>query len=96
MAATLLLQQGVAARVALELLGHSQISMTMHYSHAVPELATEAAARIESAPWGPTPAGPPPRGGRSGARRSGSSSAAMVRRRVEIKTVASDTTPRGR
>jgi integrase len=48
-AATLLLQQGIAARVAMQLLGHSQISMTMHYTHVVPELAEEAALRIDDA-----------------------------------------------
>jgi integrase len=51
-AATLLLQQGIAARVAMQLLGHSQISMTMHYTHVVPELAEEAALRIDDALWG--------------------------------------------
>lgn len=51
-AATLLLQQGVAARVAMQLLGHSQLSMTMHYTHVVPELAREAADRMGEALWG--------------------------------------------
>ena len=51
-AATLLLQQGVAPRVAMQLLGHSQISMTMHYTHVVPELATDAAVRMNTALWG--------------------------------------------
>src|SRR3954469_14989788 len=45
-AATLLLQQGVPARVAMEILGHSQISLTLGtYSHVAPELAREAAQR---------------------------------------------------
>ena len=48
----LLLQQGVAPRVAMQLLGHSQISMTMHYTHVVPELAAEAAHRMGQALWG--------------------------------------------
>lgn len=53
-AATLLLQQGVPARVAMQILGHSQISLTLGtYSHVVPELALEAAARMEAALWGP-------------------------------------------
>jgi hypothetical protein len=47
-----MLQQGVAARVAMQLLGHSQISMTMHYTHVVPELNAEAAARMNDALWG--------------------------------------------
>ncbi len=52
-AATLLLQQGVAPRVAMQLLGHSQIAMTMHYTHVVPDLAREAANRVGDALWGP-------------------------------------------
>ncbi|MDQ6875801.1 MAG: site-specific integrase [Actinomycetota bacterium] len=52
-AATLLLQQGVPARVAMEILGHSQISLTLNtYSHVVPELARDAALRMEKALWG--------------------------------------------
>jgi integrase len=52
-AATLLLQQGVPARVAMQILGHSQISLTLGtYSHVVPELAQEAAERMGSALWG--------------------------------------------
>lgn len=54
-AATLLLQLGVPARVAMQVLGHSQISLTLGtYSHVVPELATEAASRMGGALWGPT------------------------------------------
>ncbi|WP_369053884.1 tyrosine-type recombinase/integrase [Kineococcus terrestris] len=54
-AATLLLQQGVPARVAMQILGHSQINLTLGtYSHVVPELATEAAARVGVALWGTT------------------------------------------
>ena len=52
-AATLLLQQGVPARVAMQILGHSQISLTLGtYSHVVPELADEAAERMGNALWG--------------------------------------------
>lgn len=52
-AATLLLQQGVPARVAMEMLGHSQISLTLGtYSHVVPELAEDAARRMGKALWG--------------------------------------------
>jgi integrase len=51
-AATLLLQQGVPARVAMQVLGHSQIGLTLGtYSHVVPELATEAAERTGAALW---------------------------------------------
>ncbi len=51
-AATLLLQQGVAARVAMQVLGHSQITLTLGtYSHVVPELAKDAADRMVRALW---------------------------------------------
>lgn len=51
-AATLLLQQGVAARVAMQMLGHSQITLTLGtYSHVVPELAKDAADRMGRALW---------------------------------------------
>jgi integrase len=43
--ATLLLVQGVPARVVMEILGHSQIGLTMNtYTHVVPELGRDAAA----------------------------------------------------
>ncbi len=46
-AATLLLAQGVHPRVVMELLGHSQISLTMEtYSHVLPDAMREAVARI--------------------------------------------------
>ncbi|MBA3744284.1 tyrosine-type recombinase/integrase [Sporichthya sp.] len=52
-AATLLLLQGVPARVVMEILGHSQISLTLGtYSHVVPELAQDAARRMGDALWG--------------------------------------------
>ena len=51
-AATLLLQQGVAARVAMQVLGHSHITLTLGtYSHVVPELAEDAAERMGRALW---------------------------------------------
>ena len=51
-AATLLLQKGVLARVVMEILGHSQISLTLGtYSLVVPELAHEAAERMGDALW---------------------------------------------
>lgn len=49
-AATLLLAQGVHPRVIMEILGHSQISLTMNtYSHVVPALGDEAATRMDRA-----------------------------------------------
>jgi site-specific recombinase XerD len=46
--ATLLLVQGVSPRVVMEVLGHSDVSMTLNtYSHVVPQLRREAAARME-------------------------------------------------
>lgn len=51
-AATLLLTQGVAARVVMELLGHSQITLTLGtYTHVVPDLARDAADRMGTALW---------------------------------------------
>lgn len=47
--ASLLLFQGVAPRVVMETLGHSQISLTMNtYSHVVQALARDAADRMDS------------------------------------------------
>ncbi len=48
--ATLLLTQGVSPRVVMEILGHSQISLTMNtYSHVALELQREAASRMDAA-----------------------------------------------
>jgi integrase len=45
--ASLLLSQNVHPRVVMELLGHSQISLTMNtYSHVVPSLMREAAEKM--------------------------------------------------
>lgn len=47
--ATLLLVQGVSPRVVMEVLGHSEIALTMNaYSHVVPELQLEAAQRMQA------------------------------------------------
>src|SRR5204863_2661158 len=47
--ATLLLAQGVSPRVVMDVLGHSQIGLTMNtYAHVIPELRREAADRMES------------------------------------------------
>jgi len=46
--ASLLLAQGVSPRVVMELLGHSQITLTLNtYSHVMPGLQAEAAARMD-------------------------------------------------
>ena len=50
--ATLLLAQGVDQRVVMEILGHSQISMTSRYAHVLPQVMTDAAERIGRALWG--------------------------------------------
>jgi len=52
-AASLLLLQGVSARVVMEILGHSQIALTLNtYSHVAPELQTDALDRVGRALWG--------------------------------------------
>lgn len=52
-AATLLLTQGVPARVVMEILGHSQITLTLGtYSHVAVEVAQDAAKRMGDALWG--------------------------------------------
>jgi integrase len=46
--ATLLLVQGVHPRVVMEILGHSDIAITMNtYSHVVPELQRDAAEKMD-------------------------------------------------
>ena len=47
--ASLLLVQGVHARVVMETRGHSQISLTMNtYSHVIPALQREAADKMQA------------------------------------------------
>lgn len=47
--ATLLLVQGIPARVVMEWLGHSQISMTLNtYSHVLPEVREQAASAMDA------------------------------------------------
>jgi integrase len=47
--ATLLLAQGVNPRVVMETLGHSQVSLTLNtYSHVLPALQHDAAARMNA------------------------------------------------
>ena len=51
-AASLLVAQGVPARVVMEILGHSQIALTMNtYSHVAPEVSREAADRMAQMLW---------------------------------------------
>lgn len=53
--ATLLLVQGVPARVVMEILGHSQIALTLDtYSHVLPALGREAADRMDAVLTGTT------------------------------------------
>jgi integrase len=48
--ASLLAARGVPARVAMELLGHSDIRTTLHiYTHVGPELARDAVERLDAA-----------------------------------------------
>ena len=48
--ATLLLAQGASPRVVMEVLGHSQIALTMNtYTHVLPELKRDAARRMDEA-----------------------------------------------
>lgn len=48
-AASLLLAQGVDPRTIIETLGHSQISLRLNiYSHVLPALQEEAAARLDA------------------------------------------------
>lgn len=49
-AATLLLAQNVPARTIMEILGHSQISVTMDlYSHVMPSMLKEALGKVDTA-----------------------------------------------
>jgi len=48
--ASLLLGQGVHPRVVMETLGHGQVSITLDtYSHVLPVLGAEAAAKMNAA-----------------------------------------------
>jgi integrase len=42
----------IRQRVVMEILGHSQISMTSRYAHVLPQVMTDAADRIGQALWG--------------------------------------------
>jgi len=51
-AATLMLLSGVQTRVVMDTLGHSQISMTSKYQHAVDQMKRDAADAVGEALWG--------------------------------------------
>lgn len=46
-AGTLMLAEGVDMRVAMAILGHSQISVTMRYQHAVDQMLVDAAQKLD-------------------------------------------------
>jgi len=47
--ATLLLAQGVHPRLIMEILGHSQIAITMNlYAHVIPAMQKEVASQIDA------------------------------------------------
>jgi hypothetical protein len=51
-AASLLVAKGVPPRVVMEILGHSQLALTMNtYSHVAPEVSREAADRMAETLW---------------------------------------------
>jgi integrase len=63
-AATLLLEQGVDARVVMEILGHSQISLTQNtYQHVMPKVIADATERVGGVLFSPvaTTVAPPAR-----------------------------------
>jgi integrase len=51
-AATLLLAQGIPTRVVMDILGHSQISVTTKYQHVLGDMQQAAADKMDSALWG--------------------------------------------
>lgn len=51
-AASMLLAEGVSPRVVMDVLGWSQISLTVRYQHVVDPLRRDAAARVGDAIWG--------------------------------------------
>ena len=54
--ATLLLAQGVHPRLIMEILGHSQIGITMNlYAHVLPAMQKETAARMDAILTPPSP-----------------------------------------
>ena len=54
-AATLLLEQGVDARIVMEILGHSQITLTQNtYQHVMPKVIADATQRVATVLFAPT------------------------------------------
>ena len=52
-AATIMLGMGVRPKVVQEILGHSQIGMTMDtYSHVLPSMQQEAMSKLDDLFWG--------------------------------------------
>lgn len=51
-AGTLLIEQGIHARVVMEILGHSDLRLTQRYTHVASALAQDAAKRVGTALWG--------------------------------------------
>ena len=51
-AATLLLAQGVAPRVVMDILGHTTMQMTTRYQHVADDMQREAMRRQGDALWG--------------------------------------------
>ena len=48
-----MLAQGVALRVAMEILGHSDIAVTANtYSHVMPDLQRDAMEKVGALLWG--------------------------------------------
>jgi Phage integrase family len=57
-AATLMLEQGIYAKMVSEMLGHTSVSMTLDtYSHVTPTMQREAVAKVQSV-FEPKPAPP--------------------------------------
>jgi integrase len=51
--ATFWLAAGVPARVVADMLGHSQVSLTLNvYTHVLPTLRRDAADRLDAVPGG--------------------------------------------
>ena len=58
--ATLLLAQGVHPRLVMEILGHSQIAVTMNiYSHVIPAMQRDVANQIDAILTPPNPVATP-------------------------------------
>lgn len=51
-AATVALLGGASTRAVMDMLGHSQISVTMRYQHVVDEMKRDTATKISDALWG--------------------------------------------